>query len=142
MYTYNWNTNKWARLKDVPEAKYSSGCAVVDGKELWVVGGMNKDNLETSVSVEVYDFDTEKWRAGPDLPTPRWSHRCFAVGKKGVAVVGGLNTMTSFALDVLMYKAADGIWERIATRLEVTDRFYAAALVDERSGARCVAKGL
>ena len=139
MYTFNWHTYKWTRLQDVPEAKYSSGCAVIDGKELWVVGGSTKDTLEMSASVKIYDFATAIWRDGPDLPSPRTGHRCFAVGNKGVAVVGGLNGQKRFS-DVLMYKADKKVWERIAARLEVTGRSYAVALVDKRSGAKCVAK--
>jgi N-acetylneuraminic acid mutarotase len=83
-------TNRWTRIKDMPEAITHAGVAV-DGNIVYIIGGYNGNHPAPGTShVWKYNTSTDTWSAGPNLPEARGSGAAARVGRF-IHFFGGTN---------------------------------------------------
>ena len=78
---YEPATNRWTRIKDMPEAITHAGVAV-DGNIIYIVGGFSGNHPAPGTNhVWKYNTSTNTWSAGPNLPQARGSGAAARVGR-------------------------------------------------------------
>jgi N-acetylneuraminic acid mutarotase len=78
---YDPATNRWTRIKDMPEPLTHAGIAV-DGNTVYIIGGYNGDHPAPGTNhVWKYNTSTNTWSAGPSLPDGRGSGAAARVGR-------------------------------------------------------------
>lgn len=91
--TYDFNTNKWTRIGNMPIATTHAACTVI-GTDIWFGGGYTARAGTTdkqdigSTNVWIYHTTTNKWEAGPALPQKRASGGFAVVNNKLYFVAG------------------------------------------------------
>jgi hypothetical protein len=78
---YDFATNTWKRIADMPEKITHAGQAV-DGNTIWIAGGFVGDHPGPS-SNRVWKYDTanNRWSAGPSLPAARGGGALVRLGR-------------------------------------------------------------
>jgi N-acetylneuraminic acid mutarotase len=102
---YDPATNRWTRLRDMPEP-FTHANAAVDGATIWFVGGyVGNTPGPGTTHVWKYDTLTDTWSRGPDLPEARGSGASAIVGRSLHFFGGGnldrsTDTLTHWSLDL------------------------------------------
>ena len=116
----------WELLAPMPNPRGETASAVVDGR-VYVAGGFQGLDFETTATVSVYDAAANKWSDGPPLPAPR--NHAAATALDGVLYVSGGAEALGGATDTFWSLAPGGAWEQHPS------------LPGPRSGHRMVAAG-
>jgi N-acetylneuraminic acid mutarotase len=107
---YDPATNRWHRLRPLPQSGRAMGTGVWDGHELLVVGAGT-----TGRSAYAYDPAANRWRTLASLPTPRIAGIGVWAGSR-LLLVGGENRAGKSLRDGVAYDPKKDSW----TRLPVT----------------------
>ena len=99
---FDWNTNEWTEIADLPFTAYSMGCApfeAQDGTEFVVITRGNSNNdLPEGKHTAMLDVETLTWNLGPDITTARQHVRALNVQGK-VYLFGGTGLASIERLD-------------------------------------------
>ena len=136
-YTFDWDSQTWTPMPDIPAGRDNHGCEIIDtanGQELWVVGGYSSGNTYYD-SVDVFNFGSGQWSQGVPLPSPRAGLSTVVIDNN-IVVFGGQDSQEVLS-SILEWTPESSSWERQDTGLDGPRSFFAAILVDERSGLNC-----
>ena len=104
VFLYDWTSNSWSNLAPLIEARSRSGCAVLEGQGVLVVGGWSGNDLQ---SVELFDFQSNTWVQQPAVPQSIKAADPVIMLHEDT-VVGVFNDN-----DKVYKRAADGSWAPI-----------------------------
>lgn len=112
---YDWETDRWRRAADMPEALTHVNTAV-DGDVVWLAGGFLDTGSGPAVdSVWRYDASEDRWSAGPALPAKRAGGGLAVLGRR-LHYFGGLlpdrdtDTADHWVLDLDALEREDREW--------------------------------
>eukprot|EP00058_Branchiostoma_floridae_P002651 XP_002588139.1 hypothetical protein BRAFLDRAFT_68777 [Branchiostoma floridae] len=88
-FQYDFATDTWTRLPDMPRGRAGHQSAIVDGK-LYLVGGDTTATLFNMFSMECFDIESEAWIQPPKVPAiiPSPNLKVIACGGKLVLIQG------------------------------------------------------
>lgn len=93
---YNTRTKEWKLLAPLPVPKGGAGQCVVNGGQIYVIGGESNDHDLPGVSdsgtykyVDIYDMKTDSWSVGPELQVPRHGIWPVVIEDKIIIAGGG-----------------------------------------------------
>lgn len=86
MEEYDPELDKWRGITNMPDARYSLGASVVDGK-IYAVGGGNNRRIAVAI-VEEYSPITGRWTIRANMPTPRMDLATSVVNGRIYAIGG------------------------------------------------------
>ena len=70
VWSFDWSTTKWKRMKRLAEGRHSHSCSQTLDKKLVVVAGGLTGFDEPSLTIEVFDVATEEWTLLEDSKLP------------------------------------------------------------------------
>ncbi|XP_035685467.1 kelch-like protein 21 [Branchiostoma floridae] len=88
-FRYDFATDTWTRLPDMPRGRAGHQSAIVDGK-LFLVGGDTAETLFNIFSMECFDIEAEAWIKPPEMPAiiPSPNLKVIACGGKLLLIQG------------------------------------------------------
>eukprot|EP00058_Branchiostoma_floridae_P002653 XP_002588141.1 hypothetical protein BRAFLDRAFT_68779 [Branchiostoma floridae] len=88
-FRYDFATDTWTRLPDMPRGRAGHQSAIVDGK-LYLVGGDTAETLFNVFSMECYNIEAEAWIKPPEMPAiiPSPNLKVIACGGKLLLIQG------------------------------------------------------
>ena len=92
---YDFNTNQWSSLPELPYARFSL-VTVPDSKQLLAIGGIRNNNgvIEINNKVFLLDENNRKWTTPyPNMPTARFD--CSSISHGSIVIVAGGVTCTN-----------------------------------------------
>ncbi|XP_078606372.1 kelch-like protein 30 [Branchiostoma floridae x Branchiostoma japonicum] len=103
-FRYDFATDTWTRLPDMPRGRAGHQSAIVDGK-LFLVGGDTAATLFNMFSMECFDIEAEAWIQPPKVPAiiPSPNLKVIACGGK-VVLIQGLRKKGRFCVHALDVK--------------------------------------
>ena len=111
---YDPATNRWTRIKDMPEPITHAGVAT-DGNTVYIIGGYNGDHPAPGTNrVWKYNTVTNTWSAGPNLPEARGSGASARVGRFIHFFAGTNGARTADKADHWALNLDTGVWSRRA----------------------------
>ncbi|XP_035691858.1 kelch-like protein 30 [Branchiostoma floridae] len=103
-FRYNFATDTWTRLPDLPRGRAGHGSAIVDGK-LFLVGGDTTATLFNMLSMECFDIEAEAWIQPPKVPAIIPSPNLTVIGCGGkLVLIQGLRKKKRFSVHALDVK--------------------------------------
>ena len=107
---YDPATNRWTRIKDMPEPITHAGVAT-DGNTVYIIGGYNGDHPAPGTNrVWKYNTATNTWSAGPNLPEARGSGAAARVGRFIHFFAGTNGSRTADKADHWALNLDTGVW--------------------------------
>ncbi|XP_035685468.1 kelch-like protein 30 [Branchiostoma floridae] len=103
-FLYDFATDTWTRLPDMPRGRAGHQSAIVDGK-LYLVGGDTAATLFNMFSMECFDIEAEAWIQPPKVPAiiPSPNLKVIACGGK-LVLIQGLRKKKRFCVHALDVK--------------------------------------
>ncbi|XP_035683134.1 kelch-like protein 30 [Branchiostoma floridae] len=103
-FRYDFATDTWTRLPDMPRGRAGHQSAIVDGK-LFLVGGDTTATLFNMFSMECFDIEAEAWIQPPKVPAiiPSPNLKVIACGGK-LVLIQGLRKKGRFCVHALDVK--------------------------------------
>ncbi|XP_035685465.1 kelch-like protein 2 [Branchiostoma floridae] len=103
-FRYDFATDTWKRLPDIPRDRAGHQSAIVEGK-LYLVGGDTAATLFNMFSIECFDIEAEAWIQPPKVPAiiPSPNLKVIACGGK-VMLIQGLKKKRRFCVHALDVK--------------------------------------
>ncbi|XP_035685469.1 kelch-like protein 30 [Branchiostoma floridae] len=103
-FRYDFATDTWKRLPDMPRGRAGHQSAVVDGK-LYLVGGNTAATLFNMFSMECFDIEAEAWIQPPKVPAiiPSPNLKVIACGGK-LVLIQGIKKKSRFCVHALDVK--------------------------------------
>ena len=135
----DWSNDSWSRAGDLLQGRQDHDCVGLDGENVLLAGGRNRDNTQELYSVELFDAALGNWTVQPDLPDVDLPGQPILLNWDG-AVLG-----LFFGEDrVYQRRVEDGSWSQLVG-VQLPDIFFGShvnkvAIVPDYFAAGCVVK--
>ena len=106
---FDFTTNKWASLPDLPSLRADHGTVVLADNRIVCVGG-EVDESNILKTVVVFDFTTNKWSSLPDMPSPRVYHGTVVLADNRIVCVGGEDDEDNYLKTVVVFDFTTNKW--------------------------------
>lgn len=121
----------WSKVADIPESfgEYNNMILGAYNGKIYIMGGLNKENLAFSKDVYAFDLLTNKWNKSSALPEGRAFGKAIQIGNKLVLTLGCCDNTGTMPANLIF----DGVtWKKSAQKISGmdTEKYYCFELVD------------
>ncbi|KAK1169379.1 kelch-like protein 34 [Acipenser oxyrinchus oxyrinchus] len=121
---YDINTDKWEKVRDLPQKMHGHACTVYKDT-IYISGGMHENHRESSKEVYSFNLLDGLWKKRAAMSIARFGHQMATMKEKIFAFLG----MYEPFCDIERYDPVENQWTRL--RPVLYDRFcYGMAVMD------------
>ena len=114
---YSIVNNTWGDLQDMPKGTCDDHCAIIQGSEIYIVGGLD------TCSVDVFDTGPSLSWKNPtytrDMPEVRQFAASVLVKKKYLVVIGGQDKVCAVSANCLIYDIWCNRWSSTSASMDM-----------------------
>ncbi|XP_048396747.1 kelch-like protein 34 [Stegostoma tigrinum] len=125
---YDPSSGVWQALPPLPVPVHGHACAVHEGRAVYVSGGRQGGQAESSPDMFSYQAGGEVWASCPPMSIARFGHQMAAVGQRLYSFVG---TYEPFC-DIECYEPRRRHWRRLRPLLGFDRSCYGLAVLGAR----------